>query len=451
MFEINTKRNRRCRPPAGTYKTHDKRGVTIFVSSFGPAVQSLNRKEVFLAESTPHQTHIDSLAQFYDLMRNTVAPRRRLTDGCLNQSTLSSGDIDVLRTALRLLEQLPGSPTAAHVAVDERTSTTIDISYEIHELHKDLLFLEHGQEALTARLYETTPGMREQVETCRDALSETALHALVTDRDGTVNNYCGRYLSSIQSVYNAVFLTRFARNAVDSPVILTSAPLENDGLVDISVTPSGAFVLAGSKGRECRDRRGDYHSYPIDAAQQQALDRLNQRLLELLQQPHYRRYSLIGSGFQRKFGQTTVARQDITHSVPADESAAFFETVRALIAELDPNGSTFRIEDTGKDIEIILTVAHDSRAERSDFDKGDGVAFLDTELGLGLERAPVLVCGDTLSDVPMVRRCREHNEATWTIFVTTDEALRQRVRDSAARCLFVDRPDALVLALNELA
>lgn len=432
-------------------KTHAKRGVTIFINSFDPAVQPLNRKEVPLAETTTHLTHIDTLEQFYYLMRDTVTPRRRLVSACLEQASPAPADIDVLRTALHLLEQMPGEPTDAQVAIDERTSTTIDIDYEINELRKDLLFLERGEQAFTAHLYETAPGMRSQVEACVSALADVPLHAFVTDRDGTVNNYCGRYLSSIQSVYNAVFLTRFARGRIDDPIILTSAPLEHDGLVDISVGPPGVYILAGSKGREFRDRRGQRHAYPIDPTQQQALDQFNSGLLELLKQPRYRRFSLIGSGFQRKFGQTTVARQDISHSVSDEDSQAFLGTVRGLVADIDASGTIFRIEDTGKDIEIILTVAHEDRAGTSEFDKGDGVAFLDKELGLGIDSAPVLICGDTSSDVPMATHCRQHNEATWTVFVTTDESLRERVRETGARSLFVDRPDTLVLALNELA
>lgn len=77
----------------------------------------------------------------------------------------------------------------------------------------------------------------------------------MSDRDGTVNNYCGRYLSSVQSVYNSVFLTRYAVKKVTNGTILTSAPMENMGLVDIATTSrEGVFIYAGSKGRECRTK-----------------------------------------------------------------------------------------------------------------------------------------------------------------------------------------------------
>lgn len=49
---------------------------------------------------------------------------------------------------------------------------------------------------------------------------------LITDRDGTINNYCGRYKSSIQSAYNSVFLSCFALFCCVNAAILTAAPLQ---------------------------------------------------------------------------------------------------------------------------------------------------------------------------------------------------------------------------------
>ena len=89
---------------------------------------------------------------------------------------------------------------------------------------------------------------------------------------------------------------------------------------------------------------------------------------------------MIGSGLQKKFGQTTIARQDITDSVPSQESIEFRRTLQNLVTELDPDGQFFRIEDTGLDIEIILTVPSDASVEElTDFSKGNGVGFLNDQ------------------------------------------------------------------------
>ena len=64
-------------------------------------------------------------------------------------------------------------------------------------------------------------------------------------------------------MYNAVFLTRFARARARRSVILTSAPLADVGLADMTVSPPGAFTCTGSKGREYLDPKGRRRQHPI--------------------------------------------------------------------------------------------------------------------------------------------------------------------------------------------
>ena len=160
-------------------------------------------------------------------------------------------------------------------------------------------------------------------------------------------------------------------------------------------------------------------------------------------------YSLIGSGLQFKFGQTTLARQDITRSIPARESDALLETIRRLVSDTDPDGAFFRIEDTGLDIEIILTIEGDAEGTK-DFDKGDGIRFLDQDMGLDMAGGPCLICGDTGSDAPMVDAATNIAQETHAVFVTSKEDLRNRVRGVCPDAVFVTEPDALVMILNNL-
>jgi hypothetical protein len=228
--------------------------------------------------------------------------------------------------------------------------------------------------------------------------------------------------------------------------------LENGGLVDITTIPTGIVINAGSKGREYRDLEFRRKTLAIDQKQQDKLDELNTRLLQILKQPQFEKFGLIGSAFQQKFGQTTMARQDVTKSVREDESANFLKVLEDLVAELDPDSRFFRIEDTGLDVEIILTVPSDGSGEGlTDFSKGNGVGFLDGSLGLELATGPNLVCGDTGSDVPMLEECLRHSADTWSIFVTTRDELRERVSALTENCMFVDEPDTLVAIFNSLA
>jgi len=148
----------------------------------------------------------------------------------------------------------------------------------------------------------------------------------------------------------------------------------------------------------------------------------------------------------------TIARQDISKSIPSQESNDFLQIITNLVSDLDRDKKFFRIEDTGLDVEIILTVGDPDTSENlRDFDKGDGVAFLDKQLNMGMNQGPNLVCGDTGSDIAMLKTSRQLTEKTHGIFVTTDISLQDNVEDVHPETIFVNEPDTLVVILNELA
>jgi hypothetical protein len=394
---------------------------------------------------------VETLADFYGLMRSTVPVRRALTEDVLESRPPAPEGLARLGEALSALEGIPAEAEGRRLELEEGRPIHVDLGYEIEELRKDVLYLEEGEEALLANLAERHPAFREELSSCADVLGRGFFQSFVCDRDGTVNNYCGRYGSSVQSVYNAVFLTRFARVRSRRSAILTSAPLVDVGIADMTVNPPGTFVLAGSKGREYLDPEGRRREHPIELEKQLRLDTLNQRLEGLLGEPGHEVFRLIGSGLQRKFGQTTVARGDISGSIPVERSEQFLDEVRRLVEDVDPDGAHFRIEDTGLDIEIIVTVDDGDDGTPRDFDKGHGLRFLDRDVPLAMERGACLVCGDTPSDLPMLEACLDLAPHTRAVFVTTDEELRERVRGSLPGALFVSAPDTLVAALNALA
>ncbi|KAL6040996.1 Trehalose 6-phosphate synthase [Balamuthia mandrillaris] len=414
--------------------------------------------------------------------------------------------------------------------------------YTIAELLKDIHFVLNGEDALINDYFpKLHPNFTNEVHSVVSMLQRATqsndpqdqpipFQCFVTDRDGTINNYCATYNSSFQSLYNAVFLSRFVlpsssapehintndnannvqkqqtktKKKVIHPIIMTSAPLS--GLCAVSVNPSHSMIYAGSKGREFLDLSGRLHKSFIDPRKQRLLDKLNAKLEALVALPQYEKFTMIGSGLQEKFGQTTIARQDTNRSVPVEESLAWLSTVRQVVDQVEleeaeakakeqcqplfdhkeeveeeaegqeeaernktrPQGhqKNFMIEDTGLDIEIILTIEDNSNASVvRDFHKGDGLAFLCEELGLSMQRGPHLVCGDTSSDVPMLEEALRHcPRQTFAVFVTKEEALRRRVREAFFKqrreeeegereenVVFVSEPDVLVTALNVFA
>lgn len=390
---------------------------------------------------------MQSLEDFYRFMQQLQTARRDFAASCLAAIT-DAQDIAVLENALHAIDKLPGSGDKRMLEVGGEP-TPVVLDYERRELERDIVFLDRTTQEFFQHLGTDHTGFSSAVEDCTRFLRNRSYASFITDRDGTVNNYCGHYRSSHQPVYNAVVLSRFVSHVAGASVILTSAPLEPHGIIDLTTMPERTVTLAGSKGREYLAVDGRRGHKEVPQEQQSALEELNGRIDALLRDPAHAPFALIGSGVQYKFGQTTVARQDIHDSITQEQSERFLETVTSVVRDVDPDGTTFAIEDTGKDIEIMLTVGG-SR----EFSKGDGVAFLAQEVPIDFTLAGThLVCGDTHSDVPMVEAVCERagQSRTATVFVTTDEELKRRVTATSTDCFFVDSPDVLITALNRVS
>lgn len=392
--------------------------------------------------------NINSLNDFYNLMFYTRDIKKLIVNDILNNKICNSEMIDLLKEALEILNNLPGNQYEK-IINHHNTQVKLNLFYEISELQKDIYYLLHKEQDFYEYLSFLNPNFFKQIADGKDFLANNKFKNLISDRDGTVNNYCGRYNSSIQSIYNAVFLSRYAIYSAENTVILTSAPLKNVGLLDMSVSPDNLFIYAGSKGREYLDKNNNEHYLSIDSEKQKILDKLNNEIDNLLNNEEYQIFSLIGSGFQKKFGQTTIARQDIYNSIPPDISESFFNQIINLVNYIDPNKKYLSIEDTGLDIEIILNINNEDN-ELKDFDKGDGVEFLDRNIPLNINKLGAIICGDTKSDIPMLTTAIKKTNNIAAIFVTNDDNLKESINNICANSYFVSSPDILITLLNEI-
>jgi len=390
---------------------------------------------------------INTLKQFYNLMVMTRDVRYKLVENIFTGLSIDCNPIESLKNALFSLEEISSEDGLKLLYLDDSKKISARLIYEISELKKDIFFLENTEKEFIEHLEKLHEGFRKQVEEGVRKLQGLKFNCFITDRDGTINNYCGRYRSSVQAVYNSVFLTRFARKKAINSIIITSAPLSGPGILDVCVNPDKTFIYAASKGRECIDLSGERKTYPVEEKKQRILNNLNKRLLNFVKEPAFEKFSMIGSGLQFKFGQTTIARQNIRKSIPEPESKEFLEKIRQIVQEIDPGQENFRIEDTCLDIEIILTI-EDSLSGTKDFDKTDAVRYLDDALKLNMKQGPHLICGDTSSDVLLIEAAMEKTPDTWTVFVTKDSELAARVKDTCKNSLIVTEPDILVTILG---
>ena len=396
---------------------------------------------------------IRTLKELYQLKSETRDLRQPIVRNIMKQRVVGQQCIESLKNALYSLETIHIDDYTGQrvLRLDGRKQIEVDLTYEIRELKKDIYYLEYGEDLFINYLAKFIPDFRKYVNEGIEMLRGKSFNAFITDRDGTTNNYCGRYRSSVQPIYNSVFLSRFAKNCCSFPIFITSAPLKDFGILNVSINPSGIFFYAGSKGREFIDPRGEFHSFPIDEHKQDLIHLLNDRLRQLLEDPSFEKFNFIGSALQFKFGQTTIARQDITCSINPEESTAFLERVKSIVKEIDPQCRNFRIEDTGLDIEIILTIDRKENDSVKDFDKGDGLEFICKTIDIDTNHGPNLVCGDTYSDIPMLKKAVELCDDVWTIFVTKDEDLAEQVRQICPQSMIVPSPDILLTILGLLS
>ncbi|MCF8331961.1 MAG: hypothetical protein K9H84_05880 [Bacteroidales bacterium] len=394
--------------------------------------------------------NVSTLKQFIKLIEQTIPARKNLVLNYLNNTFNFQQDIYLLKETLSKIAQIPQENNNFVLRLNDGNILRMEAEYEVDELKKDIYFFEHQYNNFITYLSKTHTDFDQEVKAGTEFLQSRNIQNFITDRDGTVNNYCARYNTSVQSAYNAVFLSNFSRT-VQHAVLLTSAPLKNKGLFDISVLPDKAFILAGSKGREFIDINGTSGNFPIQEEKKNILRKFNNELSELLLNREYSAFARIGSGLQYKFGQTTIARQDINQSIDLQKSTDFLDIIKGLVHKTDPEEKHLAIEDTGLDIEVILTVESANENSVKDFNKGHGLEFLNKALKLNLHEGSNLICGDTNSDVPMVEKSRELNTSTSAIFVTREKTLKDKVKSICPDSYFVSSPDILVTILNQIS
>ena len=129
---------------------------------------------------------VTTLQQFYKLMALTREVRLGVVTRYLGDASVAPGDVASLETAAKILKAIPTGGNGAEVNLEGDRKISIDLSYEINELDKDILFLTDGESAFEKYLRQIHPTLDSQVEQGLAMLANIDLRNLITDRDGTV-------------------------------------------------------------------------------------------------------------------------------------------------------------------------------------------------------------------------------------------------------------------------
>uniref|UniRef100_F1L1P1 Trehalose-phosphatase n=1 Tax=Ascaris suum TaxID=6253 RepID=F1L1P1_ASCSU len=422
---------------------------------------------------------VQTVEEFKTFMYSMQAVRRQIVAAMLNNCEIYDEWIEQLR---RTYDKLTDSNTKAFQREMSTISAklSINIKDETTGLLKDLLFLDRLRAARSenrnVRWPETIAKVDlisilapyhpisehkfvEEFEECLKFLrtfvesnTNGRKPIFITDWDGTMKDYCSQYATNLQPVYSAIGMTRFAARFTRLSAVLTAGPLRGPGILDLTAMPiDGPVLFSGSWGREWwLGGRRVVHEDGISDEGFDALQRLNDEMSCLLHTSDYSQFALVGSGVQRKVDRLTLGVQTVYGHVLPELSLRYQDAVRERMHRVDPQNHVL-VFDPSTELEVEV-VAHSSGAV---WNKADGVDRVVATMGDSLETpGRVLVCGDTNSDLPMVRQAVARNpEGVMALFVGVNENLRESVRQlvgDVSRCCFVSCPDVIHAAMAEL-
>uniref|UniRef100_A0A914MQR4 alpha,alpha-trehalose-phosphate synthase (UDP-forming) n=2 Tax=Meloidogyne TaxID=189290 RepID=A0A914MQR4_MELIC len=432
--------------------------------------------QTFLDPSWSHlvirQTDVTTLDDFFNLMLRTRDVRRAIVERVLKGIPIRQHFAISLQNAKESLE-LACKPDCFKIELQALTAgvnatvankdNTVDfyIKNEIEELEKDLKFLEFIQsedvfniEQFISSLQIYHPDSEERFRNEVAAVVDMFFDAdhfnyFFTDRDGTLKSYSCAYPASIQPAYSGVIQAQFARRCAQTCAIVTTAPMMRVGILDVCTIPEGYYYIGASVGREWYvDPDNKFKDQSIPEHDLQQLDLVFDSIAYLLEEdPEFKIFNLIGSGLQKHFGHVTIAHQDSSNTIPTELKKKIDEKIHAIVEDIDPNNQLFEIIIDDRDIKIFVKTEFGGI-----FDKGNGIELLINHLKCDLTEGTILVCGDSITDIPMLEYCLIKNpKNVYTVWVVNGQniQLRNQVHDLCKKygnehLVFVSCPEVLL-------
>ena len=282
-----------------------------------------------------HQCEVKTLDDFYTLMMRTRDVRRQIVERVLKGIPIRPHFGISLNNAKESLLQACGFHTTI---LRVKTSTehesgiaeaVFDIKTELDEFDKDLSFLKYvtsddvyNIEQFINSLQEYHPvsvaKYREEAMAVADLFTDADhFNFFFTDRDGTLKLYSCSYPASVQPAYSGVIQAQFARRCAQTCAIVTTAPMMQIGVLDVSTIPEGYYYYGASAGREWFiDPSNKFKDTSVPEQDLELLDRVFLSISLILEDPKLKHFAWIGSGLQKHYGHLTVARQDANKSIP---------------------------------------------------------------------------------------------------------------------------------------
>ncbi|KAE9548080.1 hypothetical protein FO519_008709 [Halicephalobus sp. NKZ332] len=422
----------------------------------------------------------ESVDMFKKFMYQTQEIRRKIVSLALADAEI---DLTLLEELKGTLQQLTDHHTISfqrEMKVNATRKFMLNLKDEISGLQKDITYFEKLNQKknelnlsslmearkfvelseILAPYHPVSPELFfKELEFCTDFLrafvrsgKDSNKPIMVTDWDGTMKDYCSQYATNLQPIYSAIGMAKFAQQFTRLTAVLTAGPLRGPGILDLTSLPiDGPILFSGSWGREWwlkGHRLVHDHDIPYEGTD--ALNRFNDEMQKLLSDSEYCQFDLVGSGVQWKVDRLTLGVQTVCGHVHPELSFRYQEEIRERMHRVDPNEEILHF-DPSTELEVEVVVHNDGTV----WNKADGVEkVVNTMMDTLDPPGTVLICGDTASDLPMVRYAVEKNpKGSMSLFVTMKEDLKHRVRElipDETRTCFVSCPDVIHAAMDRI-
>lgn len=299
----------------------------------------------------------------------------------------------------------------------EDISFDFDFSPVVSELESDIIFLKNSEYS----------GFESPLK---------SYDYVFIDRDGTFVPEFDHYALSFQSLRSAFWLNILAENNREV-VILSSTSVKDYGYRYKTISFFN-LIQAGSNGTRFIKKDKNLIEYKFNSMQSYVLNNIKLKIQEIYNTDDFKNFLLVGNGLQFKNGKIFISYRDRFKSCPIYYSFQLKDLVYKIVKTFDPLKENIWVYDNGKTITIGLL---DERLRY--FDKEQGVRFLLKHYCVtSIDRA--LVIGNSNSDYKMINGLKQIAYVIDSYFVTNDDVLKGKVKNSSDSAVFLKRVNDLL-------
>jgi hypothetical protein len=319
-----------------------------------------------------------------------------------------------------------------------------NLNPELNTLQAEIAFLDSKESWLNA-LHKGELNINKQVKEGLKWFAGKKNLKVVADRDGSLLPLKTFYWTSVQSAAHAITMHRFIEHHCNWLLWLSSAPLNNIGIEDLTITRSPRLAIAGDNGAQFKSPSGEYFEQSTEKDFRKIMDAIFDEIIELTDDDQYSVFRLINPGIQKFSNRLVLTVRDNEKEIPEDLSNNFRDKLINIVKKVDPNKKTIRFFPYRNLLFVFPT-----KDKGLITNKADGLNWILSQYPYDIKTGNLLVIGDSKADVYLLKKALQINQNTSAIFVTRDNGVIKQVKNMCPNALIVNTPEILIEIISLL-